>query len=68
MTTFLHICRSNGETCGRPPWMTQKNYDACVAEKRLVWFEGVKHAESFFMGKERYEAEVTKFFADYVNS
>ena len=46
--------------------MTQKNYDACVAEKRLVWFEGVKHAESFFMGKERYEAEVMKFFEDYL--
>ena len=48
-----------------PTWMTQKNYDACVAEKRLVWFEGVKHAESFFVDKTKYETEVKDFLTRY---
>lgn len=51
-----------------PTWMTQKNYEACVAEKRIFWVKGAKHAESYFMDKGGYQAQLTRFFADYVNS
>lgn len=48
-----------------PTWMTQKNYETCVAEKRIFWVKGAKHAESYFMDKEGYEAEVKDFLKSF---
>ena len=48
-----------------PTWMTQKNYEACVAEKRIFWVKGAKHAESFYIDKEVYETEVKDFLKSF---
>ena len=48
-----------------PTWMTQKNYETCVAEKRIFWVKGAKHAESYFIDKEGYEAEVKDFLKSF---
>ena len=48
-----------------PTWMTQKNYEACVAEKRIFWVKGAKHAESFYIDKEGYETEVKDFLKSF---
>ncbi|MCR4940947.1 MAG: alpha/beta hydrolase [Treponemataceae bacterium] len=60
---ILFICGDKDDFV--PTWMTQKNYDSCIAEKRLFWVKGAKHAESYFRDKEGFEAQVKGFLEDY---
>ena len=48
-----------------PTWMTQKNYETCVAEKRIFWVKDAKHAESWFVDKEGFESQVKDFLKSY---
>lgn len=51
-----------------PPEMSQRNYDACVSKKRLVFFENAGHAESFYAAPEMYEKTVLGFINEINNN
>lgn len=49
-----------------PTWMTQENYDACAAPKRLFWVHGASHAAAFFEDNELFMKELKDFLPKYV--
>ncbi len=49
-----------------PTWMTQENYDACAAPKRLFWVHGASHAAAFFEDNELFMKELKEFLSKYV--
>ena len=48
-----------------PLWMSEKNYEACVAEKNFFVVKGADHAESYYIDTEGYEAAVSEFTDKY---
>ncbi len=59
----LFICGEKDDFV--PTWMTQKNYEACVAEKRIFWVKDAKHAESYFRDKDGFESQIKDFLSAY---
>lgn len=60
---ILFICGDKDDFV--PTRMTIENYEACRAEKRLFLVKGARHAESYFVDKEGFQAQVKGFLADY---
>lgn len=50
-----------------PIEMTYQNYKACAAQKRLLVVPGAEHGMSYFVDRERYEAELRSFWSDCDN-
>lgn len=48
-----------------PVWMTYENYMACRAPKRLLIVPGADHGESYWLEREKYEAEATAFWKEF---
>ena len=48
-----------------PVTMTYKNYRACAGPKRLLIVPGADHGMSYYVEREKYEAEVRKFWRDF---
>lgn len=44
-----------------PPSMSEKIYNNCVSEKKLLIVPNAKHAESYYVAKEKYEENVLNF-------
>lgn len=44
-----------------PPSMSEKIYNNCVSEKKLLIVPNAKHAESYYVAKEKYEESVLNF-------
>ena len=60
---ILFICGDKDDFV--PTWMTMKNYETCVAEKRLFLVKGARHAESYFVDKDGYENQVKDFLQSF---
>lgn len=48
-----------------PTWMTKSNYDACTAEKDILWVENAGHGSSCYENTEAYEQAEKKFIYKY---
>lgn len=48
-----------------PTYMTKQNYDACIAEKRLVIIKDSPHAVNYYTDKTTYESAVKDFIETY---
>lgn len=44
-----------------PPSMSEKIYNNCVSEKKLLIVPNAKHAESYYVAKEKYEESLLNF-------
>lgn len=44
-----------------PPSMSEKIYNNCVSEKKLLIVPNAKHAESYYVAKEKYEESILNF-------
>lgn len=51
-----------------PPWMSEKNYEACKAPKELLMVEGAGHALSFLKAPEKCSAAISDFIKKYEES
>lgn len=49
-----------------PTWMTQKNYDECIAPKRLFWVDEAGHASAFFEDNELFIKNLKEFLKRYI--
>jgi len=49
-----------------PTFMTQENYDACIAPKELLWIDGAGHAASFFEDNTLVVKKLTEFISKYI--
>ena len=47
-----------------PPEMSQENFNACVAPKRLVLIPGAGHGLAYIMDPDRYLREMAEFFTE----
>lgn len=50
-----------------PVWMSDKNFEACKAPKKLIKIEGAAHGASTYQDKERYQAALAEFIDTYMN-
>lgn len=50
-----------------PVWMTEKNYQAAVCEKELLWVDNAGHGSSYYENKPLYEEAEKKFISKYFN-
>lgn len=50
-----------------PTWMSQKNYDAAVCEKELLWVEGAGHGSSYYENMPLYQEHEKNFISKYFN-
>ncbi len=48
-----------------PPQMTERNYEACIAAKKLILVDGAGHGTSYLQDKETVEREVEAFLQQY---
>ena len=48
-----------------PTWMTEKNYEAAVCEKELLWVENAGHGSGYYENKPLYEEKEKEFIAKY---
>ena len=48
-----------------PPSMTQENYTACSAPKRMLLVPGAIHGMSYVVMRDEYEAMIKQFWADF---
>lgn len=48
-----------------PVEMTYENYRACASPKRLLIVPGADHGMSYYLEKEKYEAAVSSFWAEF---
>lgn len=48
-----------------PPWMSEKNYEACKSEKELLIVKGADHAESYYIDTPAFENAVKKMIDKY---
>lgn len=51
-----------------PEYMTHQNYEACIAEKRLLIVNGAPHAASYLTDLEGCQKELSDFFETYRKS
>lgn len=49
-----------------PTYMSEKNYEACKSDKKLLIVKGADHAESYYLDHETYEKAVLEFVEKYV--
>ncbi len=49
-----------------PVWMSDKNFEACKAPKKLLKIEGAAHGVSTYQDKERYQAALKEFIDTYM--
>lgn len=49
-----------------PVWMSDKNYEACKAPKKLLKIEGAAHGASTYQDKETYQAALKEFIDTYM--
>ncbi len=50
-----------------PPQMTERNYNACIAEKELIMVDGAGHGTSYLQDKETVEHSVRAFLQLHTN-
>ena len=48
-----------------PPWMSEKNYEACKSEKELLIVKGADRAESYYIDTPAFENAVKKMIDKY---
>ena len=48
-----------------PPEMTQRNYDACTAEKQLLMVDGAGHGTSYLQDRPGMEKAIGAFLDKY---
>lgn len=48
-----------------PTWMSEKNYNACKSEKKLLIVEGADHAESYYTDTPAFENAVLQMIEKY---
>ncbi len=48
-----------------PCWMSEANFETCVAPKKILIVEGADHGLSYLVDKETYEKTVLEFFREY---
>ena len=44
-----------------PTWMSEKNYEACVAPKELLFIDGAGHGAAYYENSELYEKRMLEF-------
>ena len=50
-----------------PKLHSEENYEACNANKKLIFFDGAGHAQSYQVDPERYFKEVETFLGEFVS-
>lgn len=50
-----------------PVWMSDKNYEACKAPKKLLKIEGAAHGASTYQDKEKYQGALKEFIDKYLD-
>ena len=48
-----------------PPYMSEKNYEACSAPKELLIVKGSPHAANYVLGQREYEKKIIEFMDKY---
>lgn len=51
-----------------PCWMSQRNFEACTARKKLVIVPGAGHGLSYLIDQELYLRELADFFPEYTSA